>query len=146
MRWERVLSWYLARLPLCYLSAGFPEPPPLTRRGHYLNIFEAQTTTSLHSQVGRTDSWLTRPTFRTSSHHSAAMTRQLISSKKFPPKPHNCRCCGATNSAHQTHASIGPAVKVPGLIFCSGQTATGKIKQATVGIPTHRTVQVRSAH
>lgn len=26
----------------------------------------------------------------------------------------------------------GPAVKVPGLVFCAGQTATGEIKQATV--------------
>ena len=26
----------------------------------------------------------------------------------------------------------GPAVKVPGLVFCAGQTATGGIKQATV--------------
>ncbi|KAL5461973.1 hypothetical protein PMIN07_005067 [Paraphaeosphaeria minitans] len=43
------------------------------------------------------------------------MSRQLISSEKFPTKPHNC-----------------PAVKVPGLVFCAGQTATGEIKQATV--------------
>ncbi|CAG7940621.1 unnamed protein product [Penicillium nalgiovense] len=42
------------------------------------------------------------------------MSRQLISSEKFPTKPHNC-----------------PAVKVPGLVFCAGQTATGEIKQAT---------------
>lgn len=27
---------------------------------------------------------------------------------------------------------LGPAVKVPGLVFCAGQTATGEIKQATV--------------
>ena len=26
----------------------------------------------------------------------------------------------------------GPATKVPGLVFCAGQTATGEIKQATV--------------
>lgn len=32
----------------------------------------------------------------------------------------------------QTHRDTGPAVKVPGLIFCSGQTAEGEIKQATV--------------
>lgn len=44
------------------------------------------------------------------------MSRQLISSEKFPTKPHNC-----------------PATKVPGLVFCAGQTATGEIKQATVG-------------
>ena len=43
------------------------------------------------------------------------MSRELISSEKFPPKPHN-----------------SPASKVPGLIFCAGQTATGEIKQATV--------------
>jgi enamine deaminase RidA (YjgF/YER057c/UK114 family) len=42
-------------------------------------------------------------------------TRQLISSDKFPPKPHN-----------------SPATKIPGLVFCAGQTATGEIKQATV--------------
>ncbi|KAF4234618.1 hypothetical protein CNMCM8980_003826 [Aspergillus fumigatiaffinis] len=42
------------------------------------------------------------------------MSRQLISSEKYPPKPHNC-----------------PAIKVPGLVFCAGQTATGEIKQAT---------------
>ncbi|BCS02639.1 RidA family protein [Aspergillus luchuensis] len=46
--------------------------------------------------------------------HPITMARQLISSEKFPPKPHNC-----------------PAVKVPGLVFCAGQTATGEIKQAT---------------
>ncbi|KAF1357951.1 putative translation initiation inhibitor [Lizonia empirigonia] len=40
------------------------------------------------------------------------MSRQLISSEKFPTKPHNC-----------------PATKVPGLVFCAGQTATGEIKQ-----------------
>jgi hypothetical protein len=28
--------------------------------------------------------------------------------------------------------NAGPAVKVPGLVFCAGQTATGEIKQATV--------------
>ena len=27
-----------------------------------------------------------------------------------------------------------PAVKVPGLVFCAGQTATGEIKQATVSV------------
>ncbi|KAM0187173.1 hypothetical protein ACHAPA_008217 [Fusarium lateritium] len=42
------------------------------------------------------------------------MSRQLISNEKFPTKPHNC-----------------PATKVPGLVFCAGQTATGEIKQAT---------------
>ncbi|PMD60723.1 YjgF-like protein [Hyaloscypha bicolor E] len=42
------------------------------------------------------------------------MSRQLISSEKFPTKPHNC-----------------PAVKVPGLVFCAGQTATGEIGAAT---------------
>ncbi|KAL7419468.1 hypothetical protein Q5752_006306 [Cryptotrichosporon argae] len=42
------------------------------------------------------------------------MSRQLISSEKFPTKPHNC-----------------PAVKVPGLVFLAGQTATGDIRQAT---------------
>lgn len=45
------------------------------------------------------------------------MSRQLISSEKFPTKPHNC-----------------PATKVPGLVFCAGQTATGEIGQATVGL------------
>lgn len=30
--------------------------------------------------------------------------------------------------------NVGPAVKVPGLVFCAGQTATGEIKQATVSL------------
>ncbi|KAI6914745.1 hypothetical protein KC334_g448 [Hortaea werneckii] len=42
------------------------------------------------------------------------MSRQLISSEKFPPKPHD-----------------SPATKIPGLVFCAGQTATGDIKPAT---------------
>ncbi|KAF2152787.1 YjgF-like protein [Myriangium duriaei CBS 260.36] len=42
------------------------------------------------------------------------MSRQLISNDKFPMKPHNC-----------------PAVKIPGLVFCAGQTATGDIGKAT---------------
>ncbi|GFZ46006.1 hypothetical protein JCM24511_03740 [Saitozyma sp. JCM 24511] len=42
------------------------------------------------------------------------MSRQLISSEKFPPKPHNC-----------------PAVKVAGLVFCAGQTSKGDAKSAT---------------
>lgn len=63
------------------------------------------------------------PAFPTSSPHEqplriSTMSRQLISSEKFPPKPHN-----------------SPASKVPGLIFCAGQTATGEIKQATVFNP-----------
>lgn len=33
---------------------------------------------------------------------------------------------------------IGPATKVPGLVFCAGQTATGEIKQATVSMDLHR--------
>ncbi|WRT70488.1 uncharacterized protein IL334_007486 [Kwoniella shivajii] len=45
------------------------------------------------------------------------MSRELVFSEKFPQKPHNC-----------------PAVKVPGLIFCAGQTATGEIKQATTTV------------
>ncbi|THZ20586.1 YjgF-like protein [Aureobasidium pullulans] len=43
------------------------------------------------------------------------MSRELISSAEFPPKPHNC-----------------PAVKVPGLVFVAGQTsADPDIKKAT---------------
>ncbi|ORY28194.1 Endoribonuclease L-PSP/chorismate mutase-like protein [Naematelia encephala] len=42
------------------------------------------------------------------------MSREIISSEEFPLKPHNCA-----------------AVKVPGLVFCSGQTATGPIAEAT---------------
>ena len=34
----------------------------------------------------------------------------------------------------QSHHGSGPAVKVPGLVFCAGQTATGEIEQATVGV------------
>lgn len=66
------------------------------------------------------------------------MSRQLISSEKFPPKPHNCKstvnprwstvCVQVTNN----QPCAGPATKVPGLVFCAGQTATGEIKQATV--------------
>jgi enamine deaminase RidA (YjgF/YER057c/UK114 family) len=68
------------------------------------------------------------------------MSRQLISSEKFPPKPHNCkyllekRVCFVSDLV-LTKLSVclaGPAVKVPGLVFCAGQTATGEIKQATV--------------
>ena len=33
-----------------------------------------------------------------------------------------------------TVRSLGPAVKVPGLVFLAGQTATGEIKQATVSL------------
>ena len=43
------------------------------------------------------------------------MSRQIINSDKFPSKPHN-----------------NPAIRIPGLVFCAGQTATGEIKQATV--------------
>lgn len=28
--------------------------------------------------------------------------------------------------------SLAPATKIPGLVFCAGQTATGEIKEATV--------------
>ncbi|RSH82333.1 uncharacterized protein EHS24_007300 [Apiotrichum porosum] len=42
------------------------------------------------------------------------MTREVIYSEQFPLKPHNA-----------------PAVKVPGLVFLAGQTATGEIKAAT---------------
>ncbi|KAM0722491.1 hypothetical protein Q7P37_001932 [Cladosporium fusiforme] len=48
------------------------------------------------------------------SNFFSIMSRQLISSEKYPPKPHN-----------------SPATKVPGLVFCAGQTATGEIQQAT---------------
>ncbi|ODN80649.1 hypothetical protein L202_02829 [Cryptococcus amylolentus CBS 6039] len=41
-------------------------------------------------------------------------TKQIISSEKYPLKPHN-----------------SPAVKVPGLIFASGQVGTGDIETAT---------------
>ncbi|WWC94417.1 hypothetical protein V866_001259 [Kwoniella sp. B9012] len=42
------------------------------------------------------------------------MSREIISNDKYPLKPHNC-----------------PATKVPGLIFCSGQTAPGPVGPAT---------------
>ena len=45
------------------------------------------------------------------------MSVEHIHSEKFPRKPHNV-----------------PAVKVPGLVFCAGQTAGGEIKQATVSL------------
>lgn len=66
------------------------------------------------------------------------MSRQLISSEKFPPKPHNCECSMEGRFAYcwmfTDQVLIGPAVKVPGLVFCAGQTATGEIKQATVSL------------
>jgi hypothetical protein len=40
-----------------------------------------------------------------------------------------------------TNLVIGPATKVPGLVFCAGQTATGEIKQATVSLVTQLAVQ-----
>ena len=43
------------------------------------------------------------------------MSVEHIHSEKFPRKLHNV-----------------PAVKVPGLVFCAGQTAGGEIKEATV--------------
>lgn len=64
------------------------------------------------------------------------MSRQLISSEKFPTKPHNCKSMCYSfllNFSADLNHSSGPAVKVPGLVFCAGQTATGEIKQATVG-------------
>lgn len=45
--------------------------------------------------------------------------------------------------------NIGPATKVPGLVFLAGQTATGEIKQATVSlalvISSQLTAQQRTA-
>ncbi|ORY35065.1 Endoribonuclease L-PSP/chorismate mutase-like protein [Naematelia encephala] len=44
------------------------------------------------------------------------MSREIISSEKYPEKPHN-----------------SPAVRVPGLVFCSGQVGKGPdIKAGTV--------------
>ena len=67
------------------------------------------------------------------------MSRQLISSEKFPPKPHNCEYLHENLDGRVSQfltrlvtCFVGPAVKVPGLVFCAGQTATGEIKQATV--------------
>lgn len=66
------------------------------------------------------------------------MSRQLISSEKFPPKPHNCKSANPRSSIERENITdtyrpcAGPATKVPGLVFCAGQTATGEIKQATV--------------
>lgn len=68
----------------------------------------------LHRTVRFEPLWTVISLFSSSS-PAAIMSRQLISSEKFPTKPHNC-----------------PATKVPGLVFCAGQTATGEIKQATV--------------
>lgn len=74
------------------------------------------------------------------------MSRELISSDKFPTKPHNCKSSQATSSTSygnrltesrfypifvRSLTRTGPAVKVPGLVFLAGQTATGEIKQAT---------------
>jgi hypothetical protein len=57
-------------------------------------------------------------------------TRELISSAEFPPKPHNSKWSNQTPVL--VADTSAPAVKVPGLVFCAGQTATGEIKQATV--------------
>lgn len=58
------------------------------------------------------------------------MSKQVISSSEFPLKPHNSEPLSPFASL-QSHAS-GPAVKVPGLVFCSGQVGMGEIKAATV--------------
>jgi hypothetical protein len=62
------------------------------------------------------------------------MSRQLISSEKFPTKPHNCTLPPSNSSSRPARLTNikGPATKVPGLVFVAGQTATGEIKQATV--------------
>lgn len=62
------------------------------------------------------------------------MSRELISSEKFPTKPHNCKSLRGywRKSRELTIHVPGPAVKVPGLVFCAGQTATGEIRAATV--------------
>jgi hypothetical protein len=62
------------------------------------------------------------------------MSRQLISSEKFPTKPHNCKFLhGYWRKSTELIIHVpGPAVKVPGLVFCAGQTATGEIRAATV--------------
>ena len=68
------------------------------------------------------------------------MSRQLISSEKYPPKPHNCKFLHPRRVCLSGFLLInaGPAVKVPGLVFCAGQTATGEIKQATVRLSSPR--------
>lgn len=76
------------------------------------------------------------------------MSRELISSEKFPPKPHNSKYLSKYvetvgfkaqeySSIKLTTINTGPATKIPGLVFCAGQTATGEIKQATVSNTFH---------
>ncbi|WWD18845.1 hypothetical protein CI109_103300 [Kwoniella shandongensis] len=43
------------------------------------------------------------------------MSLEILSNEEFPSKPHN-----------------SPAVRVPGLLFCSGQIGKGEIKAATI--------------
>lgn len=56
------------------------------------------------------------------------LTREIIYSSDFPLKPHN----GEPPSPLTPLTRPAPAVKVPGLVFLAGQTATGEIKAATV--------------
>ena len=59
------------------------------------------------------------------------MSRELISSAEFPPKPHNCKSFNWQTKVHWL-TCLGPAVKVPGLVFVAGQTsADPDIKKAT---------------
>lgn len=75
--------------------------------------------------------FMSHPTYESPS-YQRKMSRELISSEKFPPKPHNCRIHHPADFIDMLTRCPGPAVKVPGLVFCAGQTATGEIKQATV--------------
>lgn len=58
------------------------------------------------------------------------MSKQIISNDQFPLKPHNSEWHFLSNAA--SLISSGPAVVVPGLVFCSGQVGMGEIKAATV--------------
>jgi 2-iminobutanoate/2-iminopropanoate deaminase len=60
------------------------------------------------------------------------MSKETISSAEFPLKPHNSQCDAASCALHTQLTLAGPAVKVPGLVFCSGQVGMGEIKAATV--------------
>lgn len=60
-------------------------------------------------------------------------TKETLFNEKFPKKPHNCKKSRVdTLGLRLTGSYVAPAVKVPGLVFCSGQVGFGDIKTATV--------------
>ena len=98
----------------------------------FIEITNPSTTHSIEPT-----SWpsITFQSFENPRRPTSTMSRQLISSEKFPPKPHNCKQSLPRNASVPqvlTKCVKAPATKIPGLVFCAGQTATGEIKEATV--------------